>query len=458
MKKAIYTPTNQNSVVINEFGEYCEILLNGEYKTVPRNEIKYIETDIKISTLKQLKENVFLNCVKNPLSDILYSYNTNRLTPEPHQYKPLVKFLNSENNRVLIADEVGLGKTIEAGMIYKEIDAREDLKISLIVVPSSLTQKWKEEFAIRFDEYFEIYKTNQFLNFIDEVENYSNSKLIHKKIILSYHTLRDERVMKKLKNSFFEVDFLIMDEVHTTRNIETSTYKSAEIITSLSDYILFLTATPIQNSLSDLFNILSLLDNDYFKDYEYFKKMLKPNPIIHKVISLLRNNSPLEEIKIFIKENEEDSYPIFLKTIFNKILNSVNIDNTQKIEFIDNLIKSDHLSFIINRTKKKDVGLAIPRNALSVIVDITDEERDYYNAVIEFIKFLNPQTPQGFITIMPERMASSSMIASLESFKEIKKSGKLFIKDIDDLEYYYEDFDIKKRQCNILIILFIKEI
>ena len=68
----------------------------------------------------------------------------------------------------MIADEVGLGKTIEAGMIYKEISKREELKISLIVVPSSLTYKWKEELIVRFDEEFEIYKTKQFLHFIDD--------------------------------------------------------------------------------------------------------------------------------------------------------------------------------------------------------------------------------------------------------------------------------------------------
>lgn len=450
MKKGLYRPTKQNVVIIEEFEEYCEILLDGEYKTVSKNEIQIVTSGINTSTLNELKENIFINCIKNPLSDILYSYNTNRLTPEPHQYKPLIKFLNSENNRVLIADEVGLGKTIEAGMIYKEIDKREELKISLIVVPSSLTYKWQEELYIRFDEYFNIYKTNQFLNFIDEVEKYSSSKLINEKIIISYHTLRDERVMNKLPNSFFEVDFLIMDEAHTMRNMGTSTFKSAEIITSLSEHIVFLTATPVQNSLNDLFNILSLLDNDYFKDYDYFEKMLKPNSTIHKIIALIRNSHSLDEIKTFIKENENNSYPTPLKTIFSEVIASASIENYQKVEFIDKLTKSDHLSFIINRTKKKDVGLVIPRNASSVIVDITEEERNYYNAVIELVKFLNPETPQGFITIMPERMASSSMIASLESFKEIKKSGKLFIKDIDDLEDYHEDIDIRKEAIKYL--------
>jgi SNF2 family DNA or RNA helicase len=456
LRKGIYKPTQQNIVVVEEFEDYCEILLNGEYKTVLKSEIQILSSNINLSTLSELKENIFINCIKNPLSDILYSFNTNRLTPEPHQYKPLVKFLHSENNRVLIADEVGLGKTIEAGMIYKEIDKREELKISLIVVPSSLTYKWQEEFNIRFDEYFTIYKTNQFLHFMDEVENYSSSKLIHEKIIISYHTLRDERVMQKLNNSFFEVDFLIMDEAHMMRNIGTSTFESAQLITSLSEHIIFLTATPVQNSLSDLFNILSLLDNDYFKDYDYFQKMLQPNFVIHKVITQLRNNQPLHEIQTSIKKYQDDSYPVFLQTIFNEILKLKELNNLKKIEFIDNLIKSDHLSFIINRTKKKDVGLSTPRNATSVIVDITTQERNYYDAVIEFVKFLNPQTPQGFITIMPERMASSSMIASLESFQEVRKSGKLFIKDIDDLEDYHEDVDIRHEALKYLDDIIVK--
>ena len=371
MKKAIYIPTKQNTIIINELGDYVEILLNGEYKTVSIEDVELIAEKTLLSSLSVLKENVFLNCIKNPLSDILYSFNTNRLIPEPHQYKPLIKFLNSENNRVLIADEVGLGKTIEAGMIFKEIDSREALKVSLIVVPSSLTLKWQEELNIRFDEYFEIKRTNQFLAFIDEFEDFSSSKLINEKIIISYHTLRDERVMKRLSNSFFEIDFLIMDEAHTMRNRVTSTFESAEIITSLSDHILFLTATPVQNSLSDLFNILYLLEEDYFMDYDYFQNMIRPNRTIHKLIALIRNNHTLKDIKSFIIENINNDVPEKLENIYNAILKIDNLSSKQKVGFIDDLTKSDHLSFIINRTKKKDVGRLIPRNAKSVIVDIT---------------------------------------------------------------------------------------
>ena len=82
MKKAIYKPTNQNTIIINEFDAYCEILLlEGEYVNVLRSDIEFFESQQKSSSLKELKENIFLN---------------------------------SQNSRILIADEVGLGKTIEA--------------------------------------------------------------------------------------------------------------------------------------------------------------------------------------------------------------------------------------------------------------------------------------------------------------------------------------------------------
>ena len=452
MKKAIYKPTNQNIIIVSETGDHIEIFINGEYRTVAKDDVELFSEITTFASLKELKRMIYLNCHKNPLSNILYSFNSNRLIPKPHQYKPLIKYLNSENNRILIADEVGLGKTIEAGMIFKEIQSREDLRISLIVVPSSLTYKWKEELNIRFDEYFEIKKTNEFLQLIDEFEDFHSSKLFNEKIIISYHTLRDERVIKRLTESLFEVDFLVMDEAHTMRNRGTSTFDSAEVITSLSDHILFLTATPVQNKLLDLFNILYLLDEDYFMDYDYFEWMISPNRSIHHLVSLIRGNQSITTIKESSKKiiEQENNEFIGLKQICSKLLIATELSNENKIKFIDDLQKLDHLSFIINRTKKKDVGRLIPRNANSIIVDISNQEKDYYSAVIGFVKLINPGVPQGFITIMPERMASSSMIASLQNFKVIRETGKIYLKNIDDLDYELEEMDLRNEALEAL--------
>ena len=169
--KALYIPTNTNTFIVKEIdNDFVEILIDGEYKIVPADEVSISDNESNIVSFDQFNQCLLASLIVKPSSDLLYSSNTNRLTPEPHQYKPLIKFLNSQNNRLLLADEVGLGKTIEAGMIYKEIDKRDDLSISLIVVPASLTRKWKTEFLLRFDEDFEILRTPAFKSFLKDYE------------------------------------------------------------------------------------------------------------------------------------------------------------------------------------------------------------------------------------------------------------------------------------------------
>ena len=68
----------------------------------------------------------------------------------PHQYKPLLTLLESPADGLLIADEVGLGKTIEAGIIWTELRAREDMRRLLIVCPAILKEKWRDELKLRF--------------------------------------------------------------------------------------------------------------------------------------------------------------------------------------------------------------------------------------------------------------------------------------------------------------------
>jgi|SaaInlStandDraft_5_1057022.scaffolds.fasta_scaffold04735_4 SNF2 family DNA or RNA helicase len=449
MKRAIYEPTNTNTVVVKVIDEdFVEILIDGEFKVVSRDEVRIVGEQTNMISFDQFNQCMLTSLVKKPSSDLFYSLNTNKLTPEPHQYKPLIKFLNSQNNRLLIADEVGLGKTIEAGMIYKEIDKRDDLSISLIVVPSSLTLKWRNEFLLRFDENFEILRTNAFKAFLKEYEIYSDSKAYRKKIIISYHALRDEDVIELLQKSSITIDFLIMDEAHTFRNESTSTFEAAFSITNLAEYVLFLTATPVQNSYVDLFNILSLLDDETFLDFDYFKDLIKPNEIIHKVVAMLKNGSNLAIIQDYISEKDFDYHQLTWpqKGIFENFMELSEITQEDRVDYIAQFTNSDNLSYIISRTKKKDAGKFIPREAHSSNIKSTENEQIFYNAVVDFVVYLfslkNPKIPSGFITVMPERMASSCMLASLESFKNMKKTKKFFVSEIDDLDNDYDDFEL----------------
>ena len=84
-------------------------------------------------------------------ANTLFSFRATRTTFRPYQFKPVLKLLQTGKARLLIADEVGLGKTIEAGLIWTELEARQEADRVLIVCPSSLLDKWKEEMADRFD-------------------------------------------------------------------------------------------------------------------------------------------------------------------------------------------------------------------------------------------------------------------------------------------------------------------
>jgi SNF2 family DNA or RNA helicase len=461
--KALYIPTNTNTFIVKEIdSDFVEILLDGEYKVVPADEVRELDDEAKIISFDEFNQNLLASLIVKPSSDLLYSSSTNRLTPEPHQYKPLIKFLNSQNNRLLIADEVGLGKTIEAGMIFKEIDKRDDLAISLIVVPSSLTLKWRSEMLMRFDEDFEILKTSDFKNFLKEYEIYGDSKAYSKKMIISYHALRDDNVIELLKDSSLTIDCLIMDEAHTFRNENTSTFTAAFSITNISDYVLFLTATPVQNSYNDLFNILTLLDNETFLDFDYFMDLIKPNSIIHKVVAQLKNGTDLVNIQDYVSSQDFDYLQLTFpqKGIFKDFMSKNSLTREERVDFISDFTESDNLSYIISRTKKKDAGKFIPREAISTSIEITEHEQDYYNAVVEFVKYLfllkNPKIPTGFITVMPERMASSCMLASIESFKHMRSSKKFYVSQIDDHDTEVTDFELDKEILSRLDLLISK--
>ena len=99
----------------------------------------------------------------------VYAFRSQRILFEAYQYKPLLKILDSRDRRILIADEVGLGKTIEAGLILTELEARQSLDRILVVCPSRLRDKWREELNRKFDQEFEILGGSEIRSYVDRV-------------------------------------------------------------------------------------------------------------------------------------------------------------------------------------------------------------------------------------------------------------------------------------------------
>lgn len=163
------------------------------------------------------------------------------LTPLPHQIDTARKVLFEMSGRAILADEVGLGKTIEAGLILKEYMIRGLVSKVLILVPASLVLQWVRELNSKFG-----------IPAVAQKKAYSWQNDV---VVASIDTAkRDPHQEILLSNDY---DMIIIDEAHKLKNKKTSNYQF--MLKLRKKYCLLLTATPVQNDLSELFNLITLL-------------------------------------------------------------------------------------------------------------------------------------------------------------------------------------------------------
>ena len=187
---------------------------------------------------------------------------------QPHQVDAaLFAFRSPLAKGVLLADEVGLGKTIEAGMIMLQKWAERKRKI-LLILPASLRTQWQQELEEKFFLPSEILESKTYNQFKKE-GHYNPFDQAGKIVICSYHFASN-----KIKDvSSIEWDLIVMDEAHRLRNVYKTSNKLAKTLKDNLERFnkLLLTATPLQNSLMELFGLFSFLDPHVFGDQKSFK-------------------------------------------------------------------------------------------------------------------------------------------------------------------------------------------
>jgi SNF2 family DNA or RNA helicase len=172
-----------------------------------------------------------------------------------HQVDAAYRALFEMDGKALLADEVGLGKTIEAGMILKEMHYRQTCDSILVLTPAQLARQWQGELLEKFG-------LDYICNYDDEFQSFD----AHDHIIASIDTAKSERYRHAVLARDWDV--IVLDEAHYVKNEDTDRY---ELIDKLDyRYAFFLTATPIQNELTDLYNIISLLRPGLFGSREAF--------------------------------------------------------------------------------------------------------------------------------------------------------------------------------------------
>src|SRR6266481_1438688 len=228
--------------------------------------------------------------LKSPPARIAHSFATARTQFYPHQFKPLLKFLDNPGKTVLIADDVGLGKTIEAAYILRELEAHQAIERVLIIVPARLRSKWEKELRQRFGEQFKIVKG---ADLIEQANRIAKGRELEEfRWIASFESTRSEEVRAALDSVPLPIDVLIVDEAHRLRNPETLKHKVGGVLTRSANAIVFLTATPVQNKLEDLWNLLRLLSPEEFSEWPLFQEQIKSNRLILAAQTALATRPP----------------------------------------------------------------------------------------------------------------------------------------------------------------------
>ncbi len=177
-----------------------------------------------------------------------------------YQTETVRKVLKQFRGRVLLADEVGLGKTVEAGMVLKEYLLRGMVERVLVLVPASLVGQWREELETKF----EIPCVTTYDPLLrDDAERFWAAPRIVASLALAR---RREHAERLLAQSF---DLVIVDEAHHLRDRASQSYKLVDGLTKR--FLLLLSATPVQNNLIELYNLLTLLKPGIFKTQKEFR-------------------------------------------------------------------------------------------------------------------------------------------------------------------------------------------
>lgn len=179
-----------------------------------------------------------------------------------YQVETVANTLKRFEGRVLLADEVGLGKTIEAGMVLKEYLLRGMVKKILVLVPPSLVSQWREEMENKFGIPFD---TTDDPDFRREGPAFWQRR---DRVIASLHLAKSSKHFEVI--TAIPYDLVIVDEAHVLRNRNTLNYRLVNALRKR--FILLLSATPVQNNLLELYNLINILKPGTLKTEAAFKR------------------------------------------------------------------------------------------------------------------------------------------------------------------------------------------
>jgi len=396
---------------------------------------------LKFGRASDLRRNLTRIQLSGRLANVIYSMETTNSDFYAYQYKPVLSFLESPSNGLLIADEVGLGKTIEAGLIWTELRARFDARRLLVICPAMLCEKWKLELSRRFAVDAEITTSAETLNALSRPKNeWPDGKAIIAGI-QGHRPPRgwDEREeanaelsarhkLAHFLNSHAEretlLDLLIIDEAHYLRNPETQTAKLGDLLRAVSEHVVLLTATPINIRDNDLYELLRLVDPDNFQYRALFPEVLAANePLVKARHKALDKSATEEEIKALLMQAK--SHRLLSRNRQLEMLCSAPMpptllnDPSERVRLANRIERVNLLNNVVSRTRKRDVHeFRVIRRARLEKVQMQPSEAWFYFEVTRAIReyALSRDINDGFLLAPPQRQVSSCMVAAARAW------------------------------------------
>lgn len=244
---------------------------NEEQLSSTGSSMQYDENYLRYVTL--------LSKIKNETAGGFLSSLASGIIPLPHQLHVLNRAMETNNIRYILADEVGLGKTIEAGMIIRELKSRGLVSRILVVCPTGLVTQWASEMQEKFHEKFQVilpsdYDTIRRLTDNDDVYGQFDqviSPMDSIKPIEKHAGWSEEKVEKYNEERIYSIinsgwDLIIIDEAHRVAGSsgEVARYKLGNLLAQASPYLLLLSATPHNGKTEPFLRLIRLLDADAF--------------------------------------------------------------------------------------------------------------------------------------------------------------------------------------------------
>jgi SNF2 family DNA or RNA helicase len=339
-----------------------------------------------------------------------------QIKPMVHQIDTARRVMHEMRGRAILADEVGLGKTIEAGLILKEYWIRGLIRKVLILVPASLVLQWVRELNQKFG-----------LPAVAQKKHYmwENTDIIVASIDTAKRDPHREIVMK------LEYDMLIIDEAHKLKNKKTTNYQFVNQLHK--KYCLLLTATPIQNDLSELYNLINILKPGQLGGQSDFQT----NYVVDKRIPKNEDLLQIELGKVMIRNRRSDGGISFTKRQVRNIPLTLSDEEQSLYDGVTDFVRGRY------REAGKDIGSVL--SLLTLQREVCSSRDAVFVTLVNLFKKTTEDSPQraeiwGLVEKIRSIQSNTKAEKTLELIQEIGDKVIIFTEYRASQEYLLKFF------------------